>query len=217
MHECFFLHNLYLCYTLRLDKHKKVQKMSITNARSGITTNVDLNSAFKDNLFFGADKTEGKQAANKMTLAMQGVSGSYHTSAHDIRRMSHAAMLSAQKTMLTQAWNASTDKQWSFSDAVSWVKDTSRQVMGLLGHNFTSYKALSSEAQGFSAIAANFNKSPSALGNNMAALKTGESFELLAGVSIIGNLAQEASNDEKINPAYKPTLAFIPAPRLAAA
>jgi hypothetical protein len=51
----------------------------------------------------------------------------------------------------------------------------------------------------------------------MAALKTGENLELLSGSSIVGDLAQEASNDKKINPAYKPTLAFIPAPRLAAA
>jgi hypothetical protein len=202
---------------LVIDKHKKVQKMSMTQAKSGITTNVDLNAAFKGNLFFGADKTEGKQAANKMTLASQGVSGSYHTNAHDVRRMSHAAMLSAQRTMLTQAWNVSTEKQRSLSDATAWIKDTSRQVMGLLGHNFTGYKALSGEAFAYSALASNFNKGPAALGTSMAALKTGDSLELLSVSSIVGNLSQDAANDEKINPAYKPSLAFIPAPRLAAA
>jgi hypothetical protein len=217
MHQSFFLHNLCLCCTLVIDKHKKVQKMSMTQAKSGITTNVDLNAAFKDNLFFGADKAEGVQAANKMTLASQGVSGSYHKNAHDVRRMSHAAMMSAQRTMLTQAWNVSTEKQWSLADAADWVKETSYKVMGFLGHNFTGYKALATETFAYSALASNFARGPAALGSSMAALKTGENLELLSGSSIIGSLAHEASNDEKINPAYKPSLAFIPAPRLAAA
>jgi hypothetical protein len=191
--------------------------MSITYAKSGITTNVDLNAAFKDNLFFGADKTEGVQAANKMTLAMQGIGGTYHKNAHDVKRMSHAAMMSAQRTMLTQAWNVSTEKQWSLSDATAWIKDTSRQVMGLLGHNFTGYKALAAETFAYSALASNFNNGPAALGTSMAALKTGNDVELLSVSSIVGDLAQEASNDEHFNPVHKPTLAFIPAPRLAAA
>jgi hypothetical protein len=99
-----------------------------------IQTDADLNAAFKDNMYFGLNRTEGKRASNQNMMNMLGITGYRHTDISEVKNAAYIANMHRERTMLTQAWTTSAQNNVSptlnglVNQATHWMADTTQRV-----------------------------------------------------------------------------------------
>lgn len=81
---------------------------TVAKGRAYIQTKEDLSVAFKDNMYFGINKTEGKRASNQNMMVAQGVTGYRHKSAGDVQRNALFASSHARSSALGSAFAGAT-------------------------------------------------------------------------------------------------------------
>ncbi len=118
-----------------------------------IQTNADLNAAFKDNMYFGFNKTEGVRASNQNMMNMLGITGYRHTDGNDVRNAAYIANAERQRTMLNQAWSTSALTGVSSVDKViekasNWVANTTQRFTSYLHDSYESIENSLSQGYG---------------------------------------------------------------------
>tara|TARA_R110002126_G_scaffold13118_1_gene56043 strand:- start:290251 stop:290934 length:684 start_codon:yes stop_codon:yes gene_type:complete len=109
-----------------------------------IQTDADLNAAFKDNMYFGLNRTEGKRASNQNMMNMLGITGYRHTDISEAKNAAYIANMHRQNTMLNQAWSTSALNSVSptidnlVSKAANWIADTTDHVKTYIHDSFNS-------------------------------------------------------------------------------
>jgi|GEM_PF-5290490 len=108
-----------------------------------IQTQADLNAAFKDNMYFGLNKTEGKRASNQNMMNMQGITGYRHTDRSEARNAAYLLNAERQRMMLNQAWSTSALTGVNSIDkiaeqAANWVSNTAQKLTSYVHESLES-------------------------------------------------------------------------------
>lgn len=91
-----------------------------------IQTSADLSVAFKDNVYFGVDKNEGKRAMERMGHNTYAVTGYFQKDGADAKHAAWLARAQEQRSLLRQVWSEASNN--SISDSVKSLAESVKNL-----------------------------------------------------------------------------------------